>query len=384
MATELSREVKVPKPEERLLRLDSIDKDPFFETFDVFQNLNLRGMTLIKALDVVLKKADELYANWKNIVNVNKIPAYRYAQGNFEFGIMNEEKVFEHINKSVSMLEYHHAILNLISISNFYKRAYYKSQVYEPFFKYITKIFEKFQEIQDIINNFEEKKIEIDQLSGELQLLQKQNSELRLDKDKLMKNFHLFENQYKNLFLNERIMKFFIGVVDAKIIRSKEGYSVFQLISHILWDGRQSLFDLSKQMGLTQKEIKDIVKPYQQLFIIIDNKYIDLNFELGEIKKEKVFLEFDEMMEKYGLKEIEDTDELELKKYIPVKKEVKMEKKIEIPKEEEMPEEEQVDEELSEEDIPEEKLMEELEERDEFEDMEEDNEEPEGKPEEEE
>ena len=87
------------------------------------------------------------------------------------------------------MLEYEHALMNMRSIANFYKKAYYKSQVYEPFFKYINKILHKFKEIQDIISHYEEKKFEIDQLHAEIQFYQKENVELNIkENEKVKKN----------------------------------------------------------------------------------------------------------------------------------------------------------------------------------------------------
>src|SRR3990167_2377736 len=113
---------------ERLYDLDPIEKDPFFETFNTFESLDLKGKTLIKALEITLQKADDLFKSWDTKVNVNQIPAYRYHEGDFQQSkVLTEDKIFQQINKSLSMLEYEHALMNMRSIANFYKKAYYKS-----------------------------------------------------------------------------------------------------------------------------------------------------------------------------------------------------------------------------------------------------------------
>ena len=298
-------EYKRRKYTEKLYELDPIDKDPFFETFDVFQGLDLKGKTLIKALEIVLQKADDLYKNWEIQINVNKISAYRYHEGSFESAILTEDKIMSEINKSLNMLEYEHALLNFRSLANFYKKAFYKTKVYEPFFKYLNKVLRKFQEIQEIINKFEEKKFEIDQLQVELQFYQKENSELKNDKEDIRRKFKLFENHYKNMFLNEKVLRFFIGAVDRKILKSQEGYTIFQIMSRILWDGRMAKKDLAKSLGLSQKELTQLIEPYKEMFVFI-NEYIDLNFEFEPIKRHKLLIDYDDSLKKYGL--IEDSE----------------------------------------------------------------------------
>ena len=297
------------------LSLEPVEKDPFFETFDVFKNLNLKGKTLIKALDIIMQKANELYDTTQKQINIKKITGFRYHEGSFERGELDEEKIMKNVNKSISMLEYEHAIANLMLLSNFYKKAYYKSTIYQPFFDYIKKVFEKFQEIQDIIEHYEEKKFEIDKLIAESQFLQKQVSEERLKREEMHSHMNKFDTHFKNMFLNEKVLKWFTGAIDRKIIRTQRGYSIFQIVSRLLWQGRDKKIVIARGIGLSKKELDEIIKPYKDLFIFIDD-YIDLNFDIADVKRQKLILEYDEFLKKYGMEDIPDVDEEELKEKV--------------------------------------------------------------------
>lgn len=312
------------------LSLEPVDKDPFFETFDVFKNLDLKGKTLIKALDIIMQKANELYENVQQKTNIQKIPSFRYHEGTFERGELSEDKIFKQINKSISMLEYEHAIANLIMISNFYKKAYYRSTIYEPFFNYIKKVFDKFKEIEDLIENYEEKKFEIDKLIAENQFLQKQVSEERLKREEMHIHMEKFDTHFKNMFLNERILKWFSGAIDSKIIRRQTGYSIFQIVSRLLWQGRERKIILARSLGLSKKEFDDLINPYKELFVFIDD-YVDLNFDIADVKRKKLILEYDEFLKKHGMDDIPDVDEEELKEEV-LKDINKKDKKKEKPK----------------------------------------------------
>ena len=301
-------DIKREKYMENLYSLDPIEKDPFFETFNVFESLNLKGKKLIKALEITLAKSDELYSGWASKTDTSKIPGYRYHEGSFENGILTEDKIMKEVHKSISMLEYDHALLNMRSMANFYKRAYHRSKIYEPFFQYVNKILKKFKEIQEIIDHYEEKKFEIDQLHAEISHYQAESVELKRSSEETKKKYKLFENQYRKLFLNERVMKFFVGAVDKKIIRTQEGYTVFQIISRILWDGRMSKKDLAKQMGMSVKELNVLLLPHKEYFVFME-EYIDLNFDFEPIRKSKLDSDYDQLRIKLGLVEEENLED---------------------------------------------------------------------------
>lgn len=347
------------------LHLDNIDKDPFFDTYDVFSKLNLRGVTLVKAMDVVLQKAKELYASMEDKLNVKKIYAYKYHEGKFEKGVMSEEDIMKNVNKSISLLDYDRAIKNLVALANFYKISYYKSRVYEPFFKYVMKIFDKFKEIEEVIEKYEEKKFEIDKLVAENTYITKENSELRGQVYESKKLVNKFDTYFRQMFLNEKVIKFYMGVVDRKIIKTQQGYTVLQIVSRILWSGRMETKELCRSLGLTAGELKKLIEPYKELFVFID-AYIDLNYDYSDIKRQKLLFEYDEILKRHGLDKLPDIEKIEkeeeeTKMAIEKKAEEKARKPVK---------EEEIEEDLGKEDKTEEELEEEFDESQEAEEPE--------------
>lgn len=297
---------------ENKLRLDYIDKDPFFETFDVFDELNLKGKTLVQALSIVLLKAENLYSKIETQTNTKQIPAFKYRDGHFENSIQSEDKLMETVNKSISMFEYDHAVVNLMALANFYKKAYFKSQIYEPFIKYVTKLFKKFQEIKELMTKYEEMQFEIDKLLAENQIMSRQTGELKQEKEHAQKNLKIFKEQFKKMYLNERVLKFFVNSLNTKIVKLQDGQNIYQIVATILWDGRQSKKDLSKLFHITEKQLVEMIEPHKELFNVV-GEFVDLNFNYENIKKNKITLEIDEFVSELGIKEV-PTEETEIEK----------------------------------------------------------------------